>query len=180
MNLVFEEFLRTSIPPLISVLYAKGYHDSPLKNFLSHSAQKICRGTFLGFRKFMVSKNVRDKRGGGHHDFPSKLICLTLLNLFIGEPFYVSQKFSCRKVLCLRGLCHNFLSKCFCLAVRKNFVGEPVCVSQNFKYPKTLSLRGLCHDFPSNLFCLTVPKNFVGELLGAVFQKISGGEKFFG
>ena len=24
--LVFKEFLRTSIPPLISVLYAKGYH----------------------------------------------------------------------------------------------------------------------------------------------------------
>ena len=31
--LVFEEFLQTSIPPLISVLYAKSYHDFPLKNF---------------------------------------------------------------------------------------------------------------------------------------------------
>ena len=31
--LVFKEFLQTSIRPLISVLYAKGYHDFPLKNF---------------------------------------------------------------------------------------------------------------------------------------------------
>ena len=31
--LVFKEFLHTSIPPLIFVLYAKGYHYFPLKNF---------------------------------------------------------------------------------------------------------------------------------------------------
>ena len=31
--LVFKEFLQTSLPPLISVLYAKGYHVLPLKNF---------------------------------------------------------------------------------------------------------------------------------------------------
>ena len=31
--LVFKEFLQTSIRPLISVLYAKGYHDFPSKNF---------------------------------------------------------------------------------------------------------------------------------------------------
>ena len=31
--LVFKEFLQTSIPSLISVLYAKGYHDFPLENF---------------------------------------------------------------------------------------------------------------------------------------------------
>ena len=32
-TIVFKEFLQTSIPPLISVLYAKGYHDYPGKNF---------------------------------------------------------------------------------------------------------------------------------------------------
>ena len=31
--LVFKEFIHTSIPPLIFVLYAKGYHYFPLKNF---------------------------------------------------------------------------------------------------------------------------------------------------
>ena len=30
--LVFKEFLQTSIRPLISVLYAKSYHNFPLKN----------------------------------------------------------------------------------------------------------------------------------------------------
>ena len=33
LNLVFKEFLQTSIPPLISAFYAKEYHDFPLKNF---------------------------------------------------------------------------------------------------------------------------------------------------
>ena len=33
LNLVFKVFLQTSIPPLISVIYAKGCHDFPLKNF---------------------------------------------------------------------------------------------------------------------------------------------------
>ena len=31
--LVFKEFLQTSIPPRISLLYAKGYHDFPSKSF---------------------------------------------------------------------------------------------------------------------------------------------------
>ena len=31
--LVLKEFLQTSIPPLIFVLYAKKYHYFPLKNF---------------------------------------------------------------------------------------------------------------------------------------------------
>ena len=46
LMLVFKEFVQTSIPPLISVLYAKGYHDFPLNNFRL-SAEKICRGTRL-------------------------------------------------------------------------------------------------------------------------------------
>ena len=33
LKLVFNEFLQTSIPPLISVPYAKRYQDFPLKNF---------------------------------------------------------------------------------------------------------------------------------------------------
>ena len=107
---VLKEFLK-SMPPLISVLYAKGYHDFPLKNLrltvpknfvekpfcvslisgiekfmpmrgtsrfsienlLSHSSEKLYRGTLLCFTKFLVSKNFIDKRGGGggreYHDF---------------------------------------------------------------------------------------------------------------
>ena len=36
-----------------------------LETFLSHSAKKIRRGTFLCFRKFLVSKNYMDKGGVG-------------------------------------------------------------------------------------------------------------------
>ena len=32
--------------------------------------------------------------------------------------------------------------------------------------------------FSVEIFCLTVPKNFVGEPFCAVFQKISGSQKF--
>ena len=31
--LVFKKFLQTSVPPMISVLYAKGYHDFLFKIF---------------------------------------------------------------------------------------------------------------------------------------------------
>ena len=33
LNLVFKEILQTAIPTMVSVLYAKSYHDFPLKNF---------------------------------------------------------------------------------------------------------------------------------------------------
>ena len=35
-------------------------------------------------------------------------------------------------------------------------------------------------DFPSKNFCLTLPNSFAGEAFCAVFQKISGCEKFYG
>ena len=35
LNLVFKEFSQTSLPPLISVLYAIGYHDFLSKLFVS-------------------------------------------------------------------------------------------------------------------------------------------------
>ena len=79
------------------------------------------------FRKSLVSKNVRDKRGGEYHDFPSKLFCLTVPKNFVGETFGVSENFWYRKILCFRGICHDFPSKNFCLTVPKNFVEEPFC-----------------------------------------------------
>ena len=44
------------------------------------------------FTKFLKSKNFMDKRGGGreYHDFPSKIFCLTVPKIFVGEPFIVS------------------------------------------------------------------------------------------
>ena len=53
LKLGFKEFLQTSIPPVISVLYAKGYHNLPLKKIFSHSAKKISFTVSLisGFEK---------------------------------------------------------------------------------------------------------------------------------
>ena len=61
-----------------------------VKNFLSHSAEKFLRGTLLSFRKFLSSKNVSDKREGGYQDFLSKIFCLRVPKIFVGEPLSVS------------------------------------------------------------------------------------------
>ena len=79
------------------------------QKFLSHSVKKIRRRNLLCFKEFLVSKNVRDKRGGGYHDFPSKLFCLTVPNHLVEEPFCVSESLGYRKIFCLRGEYHDFL-----------------------------------------------------------------------
>ena len=58
-----------------------------VEKFLSHSDEKFRPGTLLCFRKFLSPKNVRDKRGGGYHDFLSKLFCLTVPKNFVEEHF---------------------------------------------------------------------------------------------
>ena len=45
-NLVSKEFLQTSIPPLIFVFYAKGYHDFPLKNICLTVPKNFLREPF--------------------------------------------------------------------------------------------------------------------------------------
>ncbi len=59
--------------------------------FLSHSAEKIRRGTLLCFTVFLVSKTFLEKRGLREYQaFPSKCFCLTLQKNFVGEPISVS------------------------------------------------------------------------------------------
>ena len=148
---------------------------------MSQSAEKFRRGTFLCFRKSLVSKNVRDKRGGGYHDFPSKFFCLTVPKNFVVEPFGVSEYFWYRKILCIRGgkggrittSVEKFLSH----SAEKYRRGTLYCVI-NFGYRKSLCFRGLCHDFPSKIFCLTLPKHFVEETFSAVLQKFPVAKKF--
>ena len=57
--LVFKEFLPTSIRALTSVLYAKRYHDFPLKNFCL-TVPKISSRNLSVFQKTSGIKNVRD------------------------------------------------------------------------------------------------------------------------
>ena len=56
LTLVFKEFLQTSIRPLISVHYAKRYHDFPLKNFRltvpkNFVEEPVCVSENFGYRK---------------------------------------------------------------------------------------------------------------------------------
>ena len=47
---------------------------------------------FFVSQNFWYRKNLRI-RGGGYHDFLSKLFCLTVPKNFVGEPFCASQNF---------------------------------------------------------------------------------------
>ena len=89
----------------------------------------------------MVSKKFLERRGE-YQEFPSKVFCLTLPGIFVGEPISVSLFFGQRQIFCFRGLRHGFLSKNFCLPEPKKFVGEPFFVSQSFWYRKKIWRRG--------------------------------------
>ena len=66
------------------------------ENLLSHTMEKNRRGTFLCFKNFLVPENFRGKRGGGSHQFPSKLFCLPVPNQFVEKPLCVSESFGYR------------------------------------------------------------------------------------
>ena len=142
-DLVFKEFFPTSIPPLISVLHAKRYHDIPLKIFCLTVPKKIRRGTLRCFKKFRVSKNFMHKGGGGLLRFSNeKKIPATVPKKIVGEPFGVSENFWYRKMLGIReDGHHDFPSKLFCLTVPKHFVEEPLCVSETLAYRKIVCIK---------------------------------------
>ena len=52
---------------------------------LSHSTRKLHRGILLCFRKYMVSKKIKEERGRECQDFPSKNFCLAVPKNFVGE-----------------------------------------------------------------------------------------------
>ena len=63
-----KEFIQTSIPPLFSVLYAKGYHYFPLKIFRltvpkNFAEEPVCVSQNFGQQKTLWLK-------GEYHDFP--------------------------------------------------------------------------------------------------------------
>ena len=62
--LVFKEFLQINTTTDFCTL-CKRVSRFSLEKFSSHSAEKFRRGTLLCFRKFLLSKNVRNKREGG-------------------------------------------------------------------------------------------------------------------
>ena len=103
-----------------------GYHVFPSKDFVSHSTEKIPRGTLVsqkgyGVEFFLIIGVPRFCR----------FFCLTLPKIFVEEPFCVSECFGHRNTLCLRGEHHDFVSKNCWFTVPKKFVDEPFCLSQS-------------------------------------------------
>ena len=66
---------------------------------------------------------------GGNQDFTSKLVCLTVLKHFEGEPFCNSQISGNEKIYAIEVMSRfsDFLLKIFCPTIPTNFVGEPFC-----------------------------------------------------
>ena len=95
--------LQTSIPPLISIFYAKETFRSRLfvQNFLSHSTEKFRWGTLRCIRKFWVAKNFMHQKGG-YQVSSAKTFCHTVPKNFAREHFGVSENFVHRKILCIR------------------------------------------------------------------------------
>ena len=154
MILVFKEFLQTSIPPLIYVLYAKGYHDFPLKNFLLTVRKISSSKPYVSQKISGIEKLYAEE--GNITIFYKKNCCLTVPKilrrgtLLCFRNFLVSKKLMDKRGEGRREY-HDFPSKNVCLTVPKNFVGETVSVSlisgiERF-YASEIYLTILCRNF---------------------------------
>ena len=161
LNLVFKSFLQTSIPPLISMFYAReGIAQFFVKNFLSHTAEKIRRGTLRCFRKFLVSKNFIHKKGISRLSVGNFLSHNT--KKFHRRTQLFSENFWYRRILCKSGGI-TILSKTFWLTIPRKFHRRTQLFSENFWYRRILCISGGI-TILSKTFWLTVPRKFVGEL----------------
>ena len=83
----------------------KGISRFSIENFSSHCTNKLCNGTILPFRNFLVTRKFVNRRGrgggGGVTIFRQNGFFFTVPNPFVGEPFCVSESLGYRKTLCL-------------------------------------------------------------------------------
>ena len=138
--LVFKKFVQIISTTEFCTL-CKRVSRYSLEKFSSHSFEKFRRGTLLCLRKFLLLKNVKDKRGGVSRFSVENFLSHSAKNFRRGT-LQCFINFGYRKILCLRGEHHDFLWKICCLTVPKSFVGELFCVSQNFWYRKNFWIRG--------------------------------------
>ena len=116
----------------------EGVSQCSVEKLLSHTTEKIRRGSVLCFRKIGVSKHFVEKRGRAGEGV-SRFSVETFLSHriepknFVGEPFCVSEAFWYQKILWMKegGGVSRFSVEMFCLTLPENFVGEPFLVSKN-------------------------------------------------
>ena len=93
----------------------------PLKIFCLTVPKKFPRWNLLCFRKDLVSKNVKDKRERGHHDFTSKTCCLTYRKRSYRNPSVFQKVWVSKKFMPKRVMSRFSVEPFFCLAEPKNF-----------------------------------------------------------
>ena len=90
--IVFKEFLQTSMPPLISVLYVKGYHDYPLKHFClirvpNHFVEEpFCLSENFWFRKILWMRGGGGGGGGSVTIFRRKFVVSQCQKISLRNP----------------------------------------------------------------------------------------------
>ena len=82
-NFVGEPFSVSLVSDIETVWIRGGVSSNSVENFLSHSAESFRRGTLYCFTVFGYGKSL-DRRGGGYHDFPSKIFCRTVPKISLG------------------------------------------------------------------------------------------------
>ena len=115
-----------------------------------------------------------DKRGE-YQDLPSKISCLTVPKIFVGEPFSVSLISGIEKLMPVRGISRFSIENLLSHSTKKLRRGTLLCFTKFRVAKKFMDKRGEYQDLPSKISCLTVPKIFIGEPLS--ISLISGIEK---
>ena len=148
-------------------MHKKGISLHSFEKFLSHSADRLRRRTFLCFERILVSNFFKQRKKEASR-FCRIFFCLTRAKkLRLGTILRFRKFLLGKKYLWMRGggMVSRFsVEKLLSHSTeRTSFVKETFCFPESFGYRKNLCARGKYHDFRLKNCCLTVPTNFVGK-----------------
>ena len=141
--------------------------------------KNFVRNPFCVSEKILASKSFMLKRGGGgeeYHDFPSKLLRLTVAKHFVEEAFCFGKFPVSKNIMHKSGTSRFSVENLLFHSTKKLRRGANLCFRNFLLSKKFLDKRWECHDFSSQIFCFTEPENFVGEPFSV--SLISDLEKF--
>ena len=130
------------------------------RDFLSHSAKNFCRGIIYCCTDFRYRKSL--ERRGEYQDAPSKIFCLTMPKISVGESSIVSLISGTEKVWKGGGVVEyqDVPSKFFCLTLPKISVGEISIVALISGTGKVWIRRGRLSSFSVEIFLSQSAKKF--------------------
>ena len=98
-------------------------HDFSSNIFFVSQSRKTLQGnpSVVCFRKLPVAKKFMDKKVGGaeYQNFPSKICCLTVPEIFVRQTFRVSLNYGLEKLYASRGYVTIFRRSFFVSLCRK-------------------------------------------------------------